>query len=69
MLANTNYTATIKGGVAGAEDLAANVMASDYIWSWTTAAVADTTAPLVTLVNPADLATNVPVTNSINATF
>ena len=69
LLANTNYTATIKGGVAGAEDLAANVMASDYIWSWTTAAVADTTAPLVTLVNPADLATNVPVTNSINATF
>jgi hypothetical protein len=69
LLANTNYTATIKGGVTGAEDLAANVMASDYIWSWTTAAVADTTAPLVTLVNPADLATNVSVTNSINATF
>lgn len=31
------YTATIKGGVGGAKDLAGNVLVSDYVWSWTTA--------------------------------
>ncbi len=67
--AGTQYTATVKGGATGVEDLADNAMAADFTWSWTTAAAADTTAPLVTLVNPADLALNVPVTSSVNATF
>ena len=69
LLPNTQYTATVKGGAAGVEDLAANTMAADYTWSWTTAAAADTTAPLVSTVYPVDLATNVPVAASANATF
>lgn len=66
---NTSYTARLKGGAAGIMDLAGNAMANDYVWSWTTSAAADTTAPTIVLLNPADLATNVAVTSSINATF
>lgn len=39
LAANTSYTATLKGGVSGVTDLAGNPLASDYVWSWTTAAV------------------------------
>jgi hypothetical protein len=63
---STTYTATI---TSGATDVAGNALASNYIWNWTTAAQADTTAPTVTLVNPADLATNVAVNSTVNATF
>ena len=69
LLPNTQYTATVKGGATGVEDLAANAMTADYTWSWTTAAAADTTAPLVTTLYSVNLATNVPVTASANATF
>ena len=63
---NTNYTATV---TTGAKDLAGNALAANYVWSWTTGAAADTTAPTVVLVNPADLATNVAVGSAVNATF
>jgi hypothetical protein len=44
MLANSSrYTATIKGGSTGVKDLAGNALASNYSWSFTTAAPA---APL-----------------------
>ena len=69
LAANTRYTATIKGAPDGVSDLAGNRMLSDYIWSWTTGAASDTTAPTVTLVNPADLAIEVPVSTSVSATF
>lgn len=69
-LANsTSYTITIKGGSSGVKDLAGNPMAVDYVWSWTTAAVADITRPTVILVNPADLATGVATSSAIHATF
>ena len=35
---STVYTATIKGGASGLKDLAGNALASDYSWSFTTAA-------------------------------
>lgn len=66
---STNYTLTIKGGAGGVSDLAGNRMVSDFVWSWTTSALADTIAPTVTLVNPAENAVNVATTSSANATF
>lgn len=66
---NTGYTARLKGGATGIKDLAGNAMVNDYVWSWTTSAVADTTAPTIILLNPANGATNVPVASSVNATF
>lgn len=65
----TNYTLTMKGGIGGVTDLSGNPMANDFIWSWTTGALADTTAPTVIFVNPADLAVNVEITRAVNATF
>ena len=65
----TRYTVSIS---TGATDLAGNALIAGLRpnpWSWTTAAAADTTAPTVTVTSPLDLATNVPVNNSINATF
>jgi hypothetical protein len=32
----TVYTATIRGGASGVQDLAGNAMAADYVWSFTT---------------------------------
>jgi len=69
-LANiTNYTATAKGGVGGVRDLAGNVMASDYVWSWTTGAVADAIAPTVISTAPSANATAVPTNALVSATF
>jgi hypothetical protein len=72
------YTATIKGiGAGPATDVAGNPLAgnqaalpaaSDYIWTFT-AAAADLIAPTVTLAYPANLATNVAINTSVNATF
>jgi hypothetical protein len=69
---NTQYTSTISNA---AKDLSGNALISGSRtnpWKWTTLAVApfaDTTAPLVTITNPAKLALNVPVDKKINATF
>ena len=66
LIPNTQYTATV---TTGAKDLAGNALAGNYVWSFTTGADADTTAPTVTLVNPLNLATGVPVNQKIAATF
>jgi hypothetical protein len=66
LAANTNYTATI---TTGAKDLAGNSLASNYVWSFTTAAVADVIKPTVILVSPLDLATNVATNSAVHATF
>ncbi len=66
---NKQYTVKIKGGVGGVTDLVGNPMAGDYEWSWTTAAVADTTAPSVGQLNPVDLAQDVSVNRAFHATF
>jgi Bacterial Ig-like domain/WD40-like Beta Propeller Repeat len=44
--ANTAYTATIKGGSTGANDLSGNALAQDRTWTFTTA---DTTPPGTTI--------------------
>ncbi len=54
----TTYTATVLGGPSGARDLAGNPLAVDEIWSFTTAAPADTTAPETTIAAAADAAGN-----------
>lgn len=64
LLANTLYTGTI---TTGARDLAGNALASNYVWTFTTAG--DTTPPTVILVNPGDLATGVCLQKVVNATF
>jgi methionine-rich copper-binding protein CopC len=66
LAANTLFTATI---TTGAKDLAGNALASNFVWIFTTGAVADTTAPTVTSTNPANLQTNVPINNTVAATF
>jgi hypothetical protein len=66
---STNYTVRVKGGVTGVKDLAGNPMANDFVIRWTTGEAPDTTPPIVTTVNPLDLATNVPVNTSVSATF
>ena len=63
---NTVYTATI---TTGAKDVAGNALASAFVWSFTTGAVPDTTAPTVTLTVPANAATGVAINQKIAATF
>jgi len=65
---STAYAVTVKGG-AGVADLAGNLMAADFGWSFTTAAAPDTAAPRVSSINPANLATGVLLDKRINATF
>ena len=66
---NTNYTATVKGVPTGVKDLAGNLMASDYVWTWTTAAAADLTAPTIVSTLPLANATAVPVNTLVTASF
>jgi hypothetical protein len=63
---NTLYTATITTGVTG---LAGTAMAANYVWTFTTAAASNASAPSVISTVPANLATNVPLNQLIGATF
>ena len=64
---NTAYTATIG---TGAMDLAGNpLQAANAIWSFTTGAGADVTAPVVNVTFPASAATNVAISTAITVTF
>jgi hypothetical protein len=69
LLPSTSYTAKVTNG---AKDLSGNALTNGSIpnpWSWTTGIGPNSTAPTVILTNPVDVATNVPVNQSINATF
>jgi Ice-binding-like/Bacterial Ig-like domain len=66
LAANSTYTATI---TTGATDLAGNMLAASYVWSWTTAAAADTTPPTVTGTIHVNGQTNVPINTAVGATF
>lgn len=66
------YTATVKAGSGGVRDAAGNALASNYTWSFTTAAQAppaDTTPPTVSSVSPANGATGVSVAALAIVTF
>ncbi|MBI5764730.1 MAG: Ig-like domain-containing protein [Planctomycetes bacterium] len=63
---NTTYTVTI---TTAARDLAGNALALNIVWTFTTGATADTSAPTVVSTNPANTATDVPINKKINATF
>ena len=63
---NTPFTATIS---TGAEDLAENALAADYVWTFTTGTTSDTTAPTVSSTVPVNGASNVPGSNALAATF
>ena len=64
--ANTVYTATITTGV---EDLAANALAANHSWSFTTGAAAVVIPPTVSLTDPLNLAVGVALNQKIAATF
>ena len=66
---STVYTATITGGSAGVKDVSGNALASNYVWSFTTVAPADVTAPTVTSVAPVNGATGVAITTTVSAIF
>lgn len=61
---STEYTAT----VTGVKDIAGNVI-TDVTWVFNTGAIADTTAPTVTGMSPADLSTDVATTSYMAAYF
>ncbi|MBM9576888.1 Ig-like domain-containing protein [Leptospira sp. 201903070] len=63
---NTNYTATITTTV---KDVAGNPMAVNYSWSFTTSTGPEMIAPVVSLVAPANLLTNVGVNSNVTAVF
>ncbi|PJZ31857.1 hypothetical protein CH378_01210 [Leptospira kmetyi] len=62
----TSYTATIATTVT---DLAGNPLAVPFSWSFSTGAAPDTTAPLVSLVTPANSLLGVGVNSSVSAVF
>jgi hypothetical protein len=64
----TAYTATLKGGSGGLKDVAGNPLGADRVWSFTTAA-ADTTAPTIISVEPAEGASGVALSSNAGATF
>lgn len=69
LTASTQFTATI---TSAAKDLSGNALAAGPVpnpWSFTTGTTTDTTAPTITLTNPANAATNVLLNTTVSATF
>src|SRR5207247_471219 len=60
------YTVTIS---TGATDLAGNALSTDLTWSFTTGVAPDSTAPVLAATAPANAGTNVPLNETITATF
>jgi hypothetical protein len=66
LAASTTYSAVI---TTAAKDLAGNALAVNKVWTFTTGTSVDTTPPTVTLTDPLNLATGVPINQAIAATF
>lgn len=63
---NTIYRATI---TTGARNLAGVALDNNYVWRFTTGTTADNTAPVVIATVPLDNAIDVPVNQTLTATF
>ena len=63
---NALYTATI---TTGAQDLQSRGLQANYVWTFTTGALPDTTPPAVLSTIPVNAATNVPTNQAVTATF
>ena len=63
---NTVCTATVTNAV---KDMGGNALDRDYVWTFTTVAALDTTAPTVTSTDAPNGATGVPVNRSSTAVF
>ena len=63
---NTTYTVTVS---KAAKDLAGNPLLASYVWSFSTGMLPAIVPPVVTLTDPADLATGIAFTKHIGATF
>src|SRR5262249_33992068 len=68
LASGTTYTATVRGGAAGARDLAGNPLAADIVWFFRTNG-ADTTAPAAGGVTRANGTTGVSTATAVTATF
>lgn len=75
LAANATYTATLAAGIT---DVAGNGLAGNtavlpaagaQVWSFSTGAAADTTAPTITAINPADASTGACLSTVVSATF
>jgi hypothetical protein len=66
LTANTLYTATI---TTGAKTRGGKVLTSDFVWTFTSGAGTDSTAPAVSSTNPADGATAVALNSNVTAHF
>jgi len=62
----TEYTATI---TTGAQDVAGTALASNYVWTFTTAALPIVVPPTVISTIPVNSATGVPLNQIVSATF
>ncbi|MFA4985028.1 MAG: Ig-like domain-containing protein [Candidatus Brocadiia bacterium] len=66
LASNTLFTATI---TTGAEDLADNSLAANYVWTFTTGIIPDTTPPIVSSAFPVDAASGVPNNRIVTVVF
>ena len=66
LAANLPFTATITTGV---QDLSGNALVNNYVWTFTTGAAPNLTPPTVSSTVPVNGATNVPIGNTLSATF
>jgi hypothetical protein len=66
LAANTQFTATV---TTAAQSAQGSALASDYVWSFSTGLEVNASTPIVTFTNPVDAAINVPVNQSVSATF
>lgn len=66
LAANTEFTATI---TTGAQNLAGAPLAANYVWTFKTGTTVSTTAPELVSTNPANSAIDVPLNQTVSATF